>query len=775
MQFLASAPRGLADLLARELVSFGAQGAKERSTGVAFAGSLRTAYRACLESRIANRVFLELGRFEVADAEGFYRAARGIDWSAHLAPGATLACDFSGRHPLINHTHFGALKLKDAIVDSLRESTGSRPDIALDRPDVRVHAHANGAVITVSLDLSGESLHRRGYRGAAGEAPLKENVAAGMLMRCGWSADMAAAGTQFLDPMCGSGTLAIEAALIAADIAPGLGRDYYGFMGWRGHQPAVWREVLEAAKARAGARVLGPRQGAGAPASPWSGLPLASAEAAESAPGPVASGRAVHLIRGSDRDRTVIRVAQANADRAGVGRMVQFEMRALADAAPAPIAAAAANSREAAASADAPPAPPGLLCVNPPYGVRLEDHDIALATHRELGQVLRERFQGWIAGVLIGSPELGMELGIRAYRTHALWNGALECRLLRLKIDADSAREPGRFSKPDASLRESPGAQMFGNRLGKNLKRLQTWASRSDISCYRVYDADMPEYAFAIDLYRTLDPDQTWLYVQEYAAPAEIELDAVRRRRNEALSVMPEVTGVSQERIQVRTRRKNKRGEQYKKVDEQAHFHYIAEAGLKFRVNFADYLDTGLFLDHRITRARLRDSARGKRFLNLFAYTGTATVYAAAGGATSTTTVDLSRTYLDWAQRNLSINGFHGKQHEIVQADCREWLQASATQDARYDLVFLDPPTFSNSKRMEGVLDIERDHGALIDACVRLLAPGGLLVFSTNAQKFKLDDALGARYDIRDISAPTLPKDFERNPRIHRCFEIRGK
>jgi len=276
-QFLASAPRGLADLLARELVSFGAVGAKERSTGVAFSGDLRVAYRACLESRIANRVFLELGRFEVADAEAFYRAVRGIDWSAHLAPGATLACDFSGRHPLINHTHFGALKLKDAIVDSLRDSTGSRPDVALERPSVRVHAHANGALITVSLDLSGESLHRRGYRGAAGEAPLKENVAAGMLMRCGWP-EMAASGAQFLDPMCGSGTLVIEAALIAADIAPGLGREYYGFLGWRGHDPQVWQEVLEAAEARARTPP---------PPSPWSG----SDNRNPSAPLPIKRGK----------------------------------------------------------------------------------------------------------------------------------------------------------------------------------------------------------------------------------------------------------------------------------------------------------------------------------------------------------------------------------------------------------------------------------------------------------------------------------------------------
>jgi 23S rRNA (guanine2445-N2)-methyltransferase / 23S rRNA (guanine2069-N7)-methyltransferase len=283
----------------------------------------------------------------------------------------------------------------------------------------------------------------------------------------------------------------------------------------------------------------------------------------------------------------------------------------------------------------------------------------------------------------------------------------------------------------------------------------------------------MPEYAFAIDVYRTIEPDQTWLYVQEYAAPADIELDAVRRRRGEALSTLPDVTGVSTERIRVRTRRRTKRGEQYRKVDEQANFHIIAEGGLKFRVNFDDYLDTGLFLDHRLTRARLRDAASGKRFLNLFAYTGTATVYAAAGGAVASTSVDMSRTYLNWAQRNLALNGLTGNPHTFVQADCREWLQEMAGGRERYDLIFLDPPTFSNSKRMEGVLDVERDHPALIDACAQLLAAGGLIVFSTNAQRFRLQESLSQRYEIRDISADTLPRDFERNPRIHRCFEVR--
>jgi len=722
LKFLASAPRGFADLLARELDACGAVQPRERSTGVAFAGTLESAYRACLWSRLANRVFLEVAHFEARDADEFHAAVRRIDWTAHLGPATTLACDFSGRHPAITHTHFGALKLKDGIVDALRLATGTRPDVALERPGVRVHAHARGTDITVSIDLSGDSLHRRGYRGAAGEAPLKENVAAGVLLRCGWP-ELAAQGAEFLDPMCGSGTLCIEAALIAADRAPGLTRDYFGFLAWRGHDAALWARLRAEADARAGA------------------------------------GEATRVsVRGTDRDPTAIRSARDNAARAGVGALVCADTGVLTGAAPL-------------AARD--PDRPGLLCTNPPYGLRLEGREGARALHRELGAVLRERFQGWNAAVLTGAPELGRELGLRAYRTHSVWNGAIECRLLRIKVVPDSAREPGTLGKGVAHLRDTPGAGMFANRLGKNLKRLRSWAAREGVSCYRVYDADMPEYAFAIDVYRALEPDELWLYVQEYAAPAEIELEAVRRRRGEVLASLPGTTGVAPERIRVRTRRRTRRGEQYDKVDEQAHFHVVTEGGLRFRVNFEDYLDTGLFLDQRVTRARLRDAARGKHFLNLFAYTGTATVYAAAGGAASTTSVDLSRTYLGWAQRNLALNSLAGDAHAWVQADCREWLTDAARGSARFDLVFLDPPTFSNSKRMEGVLDIERDHPELIDACARLLAPGGLLVFSTNAQRFRLEEKLAERYRISDLSAATLPKDFERNPRIHRCFEVR--
>ena len=724
LPLLATAPRGSSDLLAGELAALGAGDIRERSGLVSFTGTLETAYRACLESRLANRVLLEIARFEAADTEAFYRSARTVHWHALLNPGATLACEFSGRHPTIVHSHFGALKLKDAIVDTLRAAGGSRPDVALDKPGLRVHAHAHGAAITLSIDLSGESLHRRGYRGDAGEAPLKENVAAGVLERSGWP-KLAASGAQFLDPLCGSGTLAIEAALMAAHCAPGLHRRYFGFFGWRGHDEALWRRVRAAAEARC-----------------------------------LAGSAPTVIIRGQDRDPAAIRNARANAERAGVGRWVSFEVCPLSAAAPAE----GSDSRR------------GLLCANPPYGVRLEDLEAARAVHRELGAVLRERFQGWQASVLTGAPQLGMELGIRAGRTHALWNGAIECRLLRMTVEPRNLRQPGTLAKADGSLRESPGARMFANRLAKNMKRLAGWAQRAGVSCYRLYDADMPEYAFAIDLYRTVQPrEEDWLYVQEYAAPRTIEPDAVRRRRGEVLASLPDAAGVPRERIKVRVRRRTRRGEQYEKLSGQAEFHVVREGGLEFQVNFADYLDTGLFLDHRLTRERLRRAAQGARFLNLFAYTGTATVYAAAGGARSTTSVDLSNTYLEWARRNLALNALADGPHELVQADCLRWVGEAARAGARYDLIFLDPPTFSNSKRMDGVFDVQRDHRALIEQCMRLLAPAGLLVFSTNAQRFRLDPELERGYALLDISAATVPPDFERNPHIHRCFELRGR
>ena len=720
LRFVASSPRGLGDLLASELRAFGAADVRERALGVEFSGSLAIAYRACLESRVAARVFLVIAQFEAPSDAAFYDAVRALDWRAHVDPARTLACDFSGKHPAITHTRFGAQRLKDGICDQLREATGRRPDIAPERPAVRVHAHANGPKVTVSIDLSGEGLHRRGYRTQAGEAPLRENLAAGILLRAGWAEKCAAAG-EFLDPMCGSGTLVIEAAMIAANMAPNARRHYFGFFGWPGHDRAAWDAVKRDALAR------------------------------ERVPG--------FILRGFDADAGVVPVARDNAERAGVAAFTRFERGDLGHARPTGKGA-------------------GFLATNPPYGVRLADRDGARAVMKELGGVLRERFSGWDAAILAGSPDAGLELGLRAERVHTIWNGALECRLLRVHVSAESEKtllHTGRTARIDESLKDSPGAKMFANRIGKNLKALAKWAEREAVSCYRIYDADMPEYSFAIDRYAEADGPRVWLHVQEYAAPKTIDPEAVQRRRNEALAALPEATGVAAEHIHLRQRRRTTRGEQYEKLGEGGEFRLVEEGGLKFWVNFTDYLDTGLFLDHRLTRARLRAEAERARFLNLFAYTGSATVYAAAGRARETTTVDMSATYLDWARRNLAVNGFSGPRHEFVQEDCISWLKTAVAERRQFDLVFLDPPTFSNSKRMDDIFDVQRDHGALIDRCMALLASDGKLVFSNNAQKFKMDADLGERYKVNDITRATLPKDFERNPRIHQCYELEKK
>jgi 23S rRNA (guanine2445-N2)-methyltransferase / 23S rRNA (guanine2069-N7)-methyltransferase len=727
LSFAATVSRGLSDLLAAELTALGATEVRDTGSGVRFNGTLETGYRACLESRVASRILLEVARGPLTQAEDLYALARAVDWRAHLDSHGTLACEFTGNHPAFRNTHFGALKLKDAICDQLREATGHRPEVQTQQPDLRVHAHANRGEVSLLIDLAGDSLSRRGYRLAGGEAPLRENLAAGILLRAGWPAIFAAGG-EFFDPMCGSGTFVIEAAWMATQTAPGLLREqqrgYWGFAHWRGHDAALWQQLIEQARARQ-----------------LQQLPV--------------------IVRGADRNRGAIATAQGNARRAGLGRDLVFLHQDISAAQPANTAA---------------DAPPGLLCVNPPYGQRITGEEEAAAAHTAIGEALRGPFAAWSAAVLTGQPVLGQLIGVEAGRVHTLWNGALECRLLRFAPGARRARREvsSGVVLDDAQIVQSPGAQMFANRLRKNLRLLGKQAKRENVTCWRLYDADMPEYAIAVDLYTGAGPDadRRWLYVQEYEAPDTVDAAAAKRRREEALSVLPEVTGIPLADIRLRTRRRQKEGGQYAKLARREQFHLVEEAGLRLRVNLTDYLDTGLFLDHRITRAKLRSMASGRRFLNLFCYTGVATVQAAAGGAVSSLSVDLSRTYLDWVQANLALNGFEGPQHQLLQADCLQWLEEAATSGPAFDLIFLDPPTFSNSARMEGILDIERDHARLIDRCMQLLLPGGRLVFSTNARRFVLDAAVGERYVVADISKATLPFDFAGNPRIHRCFEI---
>jgi 23S rRNA (guanine2445-N2)-methyltransferase / 23S rRNA (guanine2069-N7)-methyltransferase len=428
----------------------------------------------------------------------------------------------------------------------------------------------------------------------------------------------------------------------------------------------------------------------------------------------------------------------------------------------------------------------GLVVVNPPYGERLGEESELPGLYRVLGSVLKRCYEGWRAAVFTGNPELGKVMGLRAHKMHVLYNGAIECKLLHFEVipkqfvtdrspthkdapvslDAGSEERPVQHLPAQAPAVLTPGAEMFANRLRKNLKQLGKWAEREQLCCYRLYDADMPEYALAIDLYQGA---ARWAHVQEYAAPKSIDPDKASERLKEALSAIPGVLGIPAEQIFLKVRQRQKGSAQYERLAERGEFHEVQEDGLKLLVNFTDYLDTGLFLDHRLTRRMLRELAKDKRFLNLFGYTGAATVHAATG-ARATTTVDMSRTYLDWARRNLALNGFENQKHELVQADVLVWLEEEA--ERRYDLIFLDPPTFSTSKRMQDTLDIQRDHVALIRAAGRLLSPGGTLIFSTNFRRFRLDREGLTEFAVEDISRATLPKDFERNPRIHQCFKL---
>lgn len=723
-------PKGLENLLCTEAQSLGLEEAGERVAAVQGFGSLEVAYRLCLWSRLANRVLLVLARFPVANAEGLYQGVQSIDWADHLDPQGSLAVEFSGKGSGIDNTHFGALKVKDAIVDQLRTAQGQRPSIDKLNPDLRIHAHLAQGQAVLSLDLSGHSLHQRGYRLQQGAAPLKENLAAAILMRAGWPR-LAQEEGALADPMCGVGTFLIEAGLMAADIAPNLNREHWGFSQWLGHIPALWQRLHSEAQSRAAAGLARP--------------PL--------------------WIRGYEADPRLIQPARNNIERAGLSQWIRVYQGELATFEPRPDR----NQK-------------GLVVCNPPYGERLGDEASLLYLYQNLGERLRQACLGWEAAVFTGAPELGKRMGLRSHKQYALWNGALPCKLLLFKVtpeafvtgsatprpqSAESNAAPQAPTQANAlaeTARLSEGGQMFANRLRKNLKQLSKWVASKHIDCYRLYDADMPEYAVAIDVYRD------WVHVQEYAAPRSIDPAKAQIRLLDALAAIPPALGVPASQVVVKRRERQSGSRQYERQSATGQFMEVTEGGLNILVNLQDYLDTGLFLDHRPLRLRFQQEAAGKRFLNLFCYTATASLHAAKGGARSTTSVDLSKTYLDWARRNLALNGF-SERHQLIQANVMQWLEQERSE---YDLIFIDPPTFSNSKRMDDVFDIQRDHVRLLDLAMARLAPGGVLYFSNNFRKFVLDEGLQHRYHIEDITAQTLDEDFQRNPKIHKAWRIQS-
>ena len=726
LHFFATTPKAMEDILVTELKQLGAKNVKAALAGAYFEGSVETAYRICLWSRIANRVLLTLSSFTVTSQEDLYDGIYKINWFEHMGPDDSFAVSFNAKgSKAINNTHFGAIKVKDAVVDQMRKKFNKRPDINTTQPNIRINVYLQQEQATLSLDLSGESLHRRGYRDISITAPIKENLAAAILYRSKWL-DIAQQGGSLIDPMCGSGTLLLEAAMIAADYAPGLQHKQFGFFHWKKHDASLWQSLIEEAQQRKQAGLVK--------------LPT---------------------IVGFDQSRRAINAALLHIENAGLQNYIHVERRDIN-------AATAAESWQ-----------PGLVVCNPPYGERLGNSEETAQLYRSFGEVLKKQFTHWQAAMIISDPELGFRLGIRSQKPITLFNGPLECKLLRFAIEeqnfftpkAKSPQERIEQIKADDTVAD-PNAEMFANRLRKNIKKIAKWIKRQDIHCYRVYDADLPEYAIAIDVYQG---EKTWLNVQEYQAPKTISPEKAMLRLSSAVNEIARVFALPKEQIYLKTRSKQKGIDQYEKLASQGNFETVAEQGAVFYVNFEDYLDTGLFLDHRPMRLKIQQLAKNKHFLNLFAYTGTASVHAAIGGASSTTTVDMSKTYLDWAQRNMALNN-NQSNNRFIRADCIEWLKAEANKSMpkkTYDLIFLDPPTFSNSKRMEDNLSVQDDHVALISHAAKLLSTDGILYFSTNFRRFKLDTQALAHLQLQDISSQTIPEDFSRTPRIHYCWEIK--
>ncbi|MDF7657554.1 bifunctional 23S rRNA (guanine(2069)-N(7))-methyltransferase RlmK/23S rRNA (guanine(2445)-N(2))-methyltransferase RlmL [Erwiniaceae bacterium L1_54_6] len=693
----ASTARGLEELLKTELDALGAQDLQVVQGGVHFEADDRVIYQSLLWSRLASRILLPLGEFGVWSDLDLYVGAQSIPWCDIFDSDTSFAIHFSGTNEVIRNSQFGALRIKDAIVDSFTRQNLPRPNVDREQPGIRINAWLNKDRVSIALDLSGDALHQRGYRQQTGQAPLKENLAAAIVLRSGWQN-----GTPLVDPMCGSGTLLIEAALIACDRAPGLLRSRWGFNHWKKHNQTLWQELRSEAMQRA-------RLGTEATSARFFGY---------------------------DNDGRVLEWARANARRAGVADLFTFAQQDVL-------------KLQNPLSGDVT----GTVLSNPPYGERLESEPALIALHSQLGRIMKQQFGGWNLSLFSASPELLSCLSLRADRQFKAKNGPLECVQKNYQLAASSGEGAAQI------------VDDYANRLRKNLKKLEKWARQSNIDCYRLYDADLPEYNVAVDRYGE------WVVIQEYAPPKTVDANKARQRLFDVISATLSVLEIPANRLVLKTRERQKGKNQYQKLGEKGDFFEVQEFNARFLVNLTDYLDTGLFLDHRIARQMLGKMSQGKDFLNLFSYTGSASVHAGLGGAKSTTTVDMSRTYLEWAERNLRLNGLTGRQHRLMQADCLSWLRES---DEQFDLIFIDPPTFSNSKRMEDDFDVQRDHLMLMQNLKRLLRRGGTIMFSNNKRGFKMDldglQRLGLQ--AQDITQKTQSQDFARNRHIHNCWLV---
>ncbi|MCG3124298.1 MAG: Ribosomal RNA large subunit methyltransferase K/L [Phycisphaerales bacterium] len=763
VELLAATAFGLEAVTARELTSLGFE-PRILSTGrVLFGGEALAVARANINLRTADRVLLRVATFAAPDFDALFEQTKQVPWERWITRDA--AFPVNGRSVKSQLSSVPAVQrtVKRAIVDRLMAAhrTTSLPETG-PRFIVEIGLLENQATLTI--DTSGDGLHKRGYRDQVGEAALKETMAAGLVLLSVWRPDR-----PLVDPFCGTGTIPIEAAMIGLKIAPGLMRTFDAEQ-WPTLDPGIWEQAEEEARA-------------------------ASLEAVK--------GTLAYTIHATDTSDEALSLARRHAQRAGVERFIHFTNK---------------DFRELSSKADY-----GCTIMNPPYGRRIgEDEDIE-RLYRSFPEVLK-RLPTWSHHILTARTDLERLVGQEATRRRKLFNAQIECTYFQFL----GPRPPGAASsdrpieqeeqpaeerhdyreeisgEEDAGQRQAPPVvdqpapkpvmpafgglrerdvrelEDFEGRLAKRARHLRKWPARG-ITCYRVYERDCPDVPVVVDRYE--DHAHIFEHEREHSRTLAQHLDWL----DEIARRTARILEIPFEHVHVKSRPKQRGLGQHEKLDERGATLIAHEGGLKFEVNLTDYADTGLFLDHRLTRGMVRDGARGTRFLNLFCYTGSFTVYAAAGGAKTTTSVDLSNTYMDWAIRNMRLNGLiedsraATPRHRFVRSDVVEFLRGEqaglelAGEDGLYDLAVVDPPTFSNSKRTEDDWEVQRGHTEVLGLVLPLMSTGGVVYFSTNYRRFKLaeDELKAARPGLRiqEISGRTVPEDF-RDKRIHRCWRM---
>lgn len=747
-QFFAVCAPQVEPLLATEIRNMRGRGVREQRGGVLFTGTKKDAYRVCLFSRLASRVLLFLADVPAKDRDTLYASVKAMPWDEHLKSTGSFKISTTGVNANLKNTQFTNMLVKDAIADGFNERLGHRPSVRIENPDLHVNVLIRGESARISLDLSGEPLHRRAYRldGTQVVAPLKETIAAAMLYSASWP-EIAARGGGFVDFMCGSGTIAIEAALMACDIAPNISRQHWGFSKWLGHDEEAWERLLDEAQTRA-------------------------EEGKAKAP----------KILASDRDANAIEIARRSVRRLRLENVIELRL--------AEIGRSLEKGEEQMSDEV-----PGLIALNPPYGERLAYTDELVELYEKIAAYARQRYFGWDLAII--SPDTRVSYGLKqsVKSVKKLYNGRILTQVSVFTVgepediaapsersiyltDSQSSDFAGKGAK-SLEVSHNIDASAFRNRLDKMKAHHGKWARRAGISSYRVYDADLPEFKVAIDVYegKGATDDERWLHIAEYAAPEEVLASKAAARLEAIVSNASEVMEIASERIVLKERKVMRGSEQYEQQKKGPTPLIIRENDLEFELDLSSYLDTGIFLDHRDVRKLLRDLSAGKNCLNLFAYTGTASVYMAAGGATSVTTVDLSHTYSLMAARNMKRNNLFTEATSFIEQDVLAWIEEAQKAETRYDLIFCDPPSFSNSKRMNRSWDVVRDHSEMIRALHNLLSPAGTLIFSTNKRGFKLDAAAmeDIGFEHKDITAATMPKDFEKNAGIHKVFRLTKK